>query len=492
MQFRSDLTRTLRDRSGAAAVEAVCCFLLLFVAVIITLQLFEFTKIGASGPIDNRTTARFAALNDSCSRTGLVPGQTVLTGMNERNRSAIIVECALDVNGQTALEEKDRFWKQLTAVSDPFFSELNRAQSKHFDFNAVQAEQTTHFIYSTSVLLGPNRVVYSNSAFVPGNETWLFYDAHWAEGHDKVIWERLTDPQKDLFPNVYPSANGGERDAKSAELRELGDIAEGFDPCEGYVGSGGGLSGKAGLGRHIKTDEAGKKTKKNKGHYSVGWESKKVVAYEDLGREETDEFHECIYVQAGAAQGYAGLAVQFEGWFKLPKIKLGAGAKLSAYKIKRVRHYKNHDRIVIDELEVLGGKLGIEGKTGDSIKDIKGVKVGGEASGAGLRGRRTYCYKSKPSTCGYGEFRILDGKVKGRVEGGKAKIDRPTGNWGSISVGGKGTFDFPVIGEKELNGEISIGIGTNPISGDISIKDGSSKGEAPKPAPIETSLPFAK
>lgn len=209
LSSRADVSKApswAQDERGSVAFESVGVVLLLSILIVITLFLFQIVKTGASGPIDNRTSGRNAALNDICSPDGLIPGLPGTIG--ERDDSVIIISCRADVNGEQRIAEGDRFWASVRAAGEAHFSDFNRQQEGVGGINAVHSEQITFFNREFMVGDGvlARNLFFSNDTLTPSAETWRFNVQAWAEGHDKVVWEALDRPHHDLFPRVYPSA----------------------------------------------------------------------------------------------------------------------------------------------------------------------------------------------------------------------------------------------------------------------------------------------
>jgi hypothetical protein len=204
--LRAALRGFAHDTRGTVAFEAIWAVFILGVLLMVGFFLFQITKTGGSGPIDNRTAGRSAALNETCSPDGFVPGlmQTVGT----RDDSMIFITCDPNVNGERRISEPDRFWNALIEIGNSHFDDFNERQDGHGDITAVLSEQRT--LFTRDFAIGSNvlasNLSYSNEALTPMAETWRFDDEVWAEGHDAVIWDRLDEAQRRLFPRVYPSA----------------------------------------------------------------------------------------------------------------------------------------------------------------------------------------------------------------------------------------------------------------------------------------------
>ncbi|MCB5200598.1 HNH endonuclease [Loktanella sp. TSTF-M6] len=217
MPLHADFRRFFRREHGSVTIEAICFLVFLMTVAVSCFALFPIVKNGASGAIDNRTVIRNASLNESCSHTGLFPGQPITVGFREK--SQVTIHCNMNINGETAVEDDQRFWTMLQAAGDAKYPNLNRAQEPVMAFSAVQSEQFSTFFGSPT---STSMIWFNNETFAPSNETWLFNVPRWAEGHDKVIWENFTNRQKDLFPRVYPSAKTPSTGTASASnLEEL-------------------------------------------------------------------------------------------------------------------------------------------------------------------------------------------------------------------------------------------------------------------------------
>ncbi|WP_157057572.1 hypothetical protein [Loktanella sp. 3ANDIMAR09] len=217
MPLHANIRRFFRREHGSVTIEAICFLVFLMTVAVSCFALFPIVKNGASGAIDNRTVIRNASLNESCSHTGLFPGQPITVGFREK--SQVTIHCNMNINGETAVEDDQRFWTMLQTAGDAIYPNLNRAQEPVMAFSAVQSEQFSTFFGSPT---STSMIWFNNETFSPSNETWLFNVPRWAEGHDKVIWENFTNRQKDLFPRVYPSAKTPSTGTASASnLEEL-------------------------------------------------------------------------------------------------------------------------------------------------------------------------------------------------------------------------------------------------------------------------------
>jgi len=206
---RTRRPRFVHDTRGSVAFEAIWATLFLTVLLAIGLFLFQIVKTGGSAPIDNRTAGRNSALNEICSPRGPIQGLPGSVGL--RDDSQILIRCDRTVNAESRMpRQDDHFWRALTRVGDAEFANFNREQREHFVIYAVESEQTT--LFSREFSIGDNVLAefmtYSNAALAPTADTWRFDIDAWAEGHDRVVWDRLQRPHRELFPRVYPSAIG--------------------------------------------------------------------------------------------------------------------------------------------------------------------------------------------------------------------------------------------------------------------------------------------
>lgn len=216
----------LRDTEGAVAIEAIWSALILSVLLILSLFIFQIVKTGGSGPIDNRTAGRNAAVNESCSPQALLPG--MMQSFGTRDDSRIVIDCDPSINGESRITENERFWPALIEEGENHFDDISRRQEGFGEISAVESRQVTTF--TRRFQLGPNVLAdglsFSNRALTPMTDTWRFSDGVWAEGHDQVIWDRLTENQRSLFPRLYPSID---QPYESPDGDELHDLATGFD-----------------------------------------------------------------------------------------------------------------------------------------------------------------------------------------------------------------------------------------------------------------------
>lgn len=199
--------RLSRNTRGSAAFEAIWVALFLSTVTIIGLFLFQIVKTGGSGPIDNRTAGRSAALNQICAPVGSVPGRMEITGT--RDDSSITIRCTPDLEGEERIAEDRRFWPALIRIGNARFANFNRAQEGEGRITVVRSEQETRFNRDFRLgggLLAATGLAFSNEALTPMPETWRFDNDAWAQGNDRVVWERLSPRHHELFPRVYPSA----------------------------------------------------------------------------------------------------------------------------------------------------------------------------------------------------------------------------------------------------------------------------------------------
>jgi hypothetical protein len=200
------LRRLIADRRASVAFEAVWVVLLLSTLLMVGLFLFQIVKTGGSGPIDNRTAGRSAALNRICVPGGMIPG--LMQTIGTRDDSIISIRCDPNVDGETRLAQDQKFFPALQRIGNARFANFNREQEGAGAISVVLSEQETRFLTRFSIqdyLLASN-LTYANEALTPMADTWRFDVQAWAVGHDRVIWDRLTPRHRELLPRVYPSA----------------------------------------------------------------------------------------------------------------------------------------------------------------------------------------------------------------------------------------------------------------------------------------------
>ena len=202
------------DQRGGAAFEAIWAgfFLLLFIAPTVYLYQTSHTHLGAM--IEQRTAARNLSLNSLCSSGALnpIPGKYE-DGVNSKT----LYSCQPGIDGESVLNDEQKFWKKMDKVSDPHFSNFTRDMKDEGKVTLVKGTSTV----ITTKQFGSQEAGWTgiigdivagnytehSALLVPGGDTWVFKDKHWKEGHDDRFCDALPSGSRVLFPNVFPSAS---------------------------------------------------------------------------------------------------------------------------------------------------------------------------------------------------------------------------------------------------------------------------------------------
>jgi len=446
----------------------------LFVSVllIITLFLFQIVKTGGSGSIDNRTAGRSAALNEICQPAGVVPGQMQTVG--QRDDSVILITCNPGVDGEERLPEDQRFWPALTRIGDAQFPDFNRQQEGVGNINLVHSEQLTWFNRDFNIgqgLLASN-LTYSNETLTPMAETWRFDVQAWAEGHDKVVWDRFTQPHRRLFPRVYPSALQPTEDPCSRvnqhNSRQSGGRTVGINLSNGnpFGGSGGGNSQRA------ETDVRGTIE-----IGEMGGSLLDVSEGSDLGNA-----WECQRTRFLFFENTLSIVTnKFEVFGLDLHLPAGIEGQLDAgiYRAETVTLNKDSNLLITDSID-LGT---VDGEVRVQLDD-GGIELEADLSGRAGRARREWCMGAGAGTSGCAgvDASVLQGDIGGEIELSPEEFEIEGSVGGNILGGGadvKGTLqigDIPIIGDS-----VPGVIGDTQISGEVRIEVGVGGGQVATP-----------
>jgi Flp pilus assembly pilin Flp len=213
------LTRFARDETGAAAFEAIWVALFLVFFITPTTFLYQFAKTGLTVSWEQRSNARNEAMNDNCNGIALLPiGVSASTGVNSVTGYTCTTgegEIESGSGGQTTLGSFNlkKFWKAQDEVTNAHFQDFTEDMRDKGKVQMIKGSSATQYtdtfdVGKASLAQGLILIPKTSSIVSPDGDYWTFDDTHWKEGHDKRIWREFTHQKhKEMFPNVFPSAN---------------------------------------------------------------------------------------------------------------------------------------------------------------------------------------------------------------------------------------------------------------------------------------------